>query len=284
MAGLFTIETVDPHVVYALLDDRLEFENNRMHCFSRLPMRQLLRFVPSHRGPMWWISEQEQEQSVAPTPDALLSALQQDMPSENEVVVVESLDWFVTKSGEDEVLNMLQNCDAIARNQGFTIVFPVEPLSFETRFWTRLRSLAPMLSIPKDEPNNVGTSAEEEEEKTQEVASSQVDEHQLVHLVSLPQSGFNTTILAKRMLQWKRMGFDLAELEPATLMQDVTVAYALYALIEDKIRSSVDAMRLIDAHQEKLTVTETERYRYRLMNLHDITRTVEEIENLISSR
>ena len=284
MAGLFTIESVDPHVVYAHLDDRDEFEGSRMHCFSRLPMRQLLRFVPSHRGPMWWISEQQQEQSVAPNPDALLSALQLDLPSEGEVVVVESLDWFVTKSGEDGVLNMLQQCDILARSQGFTIVFPVEPLSFETRFWTRLRSLAPMLSIPKEEPVDEDNSIEDEQEMAEEEVDSPEEQHQLVHLVSLPQSGFNATLLAKRMLQWKRMGFDLAELEPATLTQDLTMAYALYASVEDKIRISVDAMRLIDAHREQFTVTERERFRYRLMNLHDITATVEEIEHLISSR
>ena len=34
----------------------------------------------------------------------------------------------------------------------------------------------------------------------------------ITHLVSLPRLGFTSAVLARRMLQWKRMGFDLSAL------------------------------------------------------------------------
>lgn len=284
MTGLFTIETVDPHVVYVLVGEDERFQASKLHCFSRLPMRQLLRFIPSNRGQMWWISEQEQNQSISPLPESLLNALQTALPGEGDVVIVESLDWFVSRAGENSVLNMLQQLDGISRNEGFTVVFAVEPLSFETRFWIRLRSLAPLLSVPRDEVA-VQQGPEVPEKETAPENDSPNDEgRQLTHLVSLPRLGFNTTLLVKRMLQWKRMGFDLSELEPATLAQNTDAAFDIYALVEGKIRVSVDALRLMEEHQAILTVTERERFRFRFMSLHDIEAAVEELERLISTR
>ena len=80
------------------------------------------------------------------------------------------------------------------------------------------------------------------------------------------------------------MGFDLSELEPATLAQNTDVAFNIYASVEEKIRVSVDALRLVDEHQAILTVTERERFRFRFMSLHDIEAAVEELERLISTR
>ena len=97
MAGLFTIETVDPHVVYALVGEDEQFQVSKLHCFSRLPMRQLLRFIPSNHSQMWWISEQEQNQSILPLPESLLEALQTALPGEGDVVIVEILSEQTSK-------------------------------------------------------------------------------------------------------------------------------------------------------------------------------------------
>ena len=282
MAGLFTIESVEPHIVYAILDEIESFSDVQFHCYSRLPMRQLLRFVPSNRGPMWWITEHLHEQGVNPRPSALLNSLGDNLPADGDVVIVEALDWFVTKNEEETILQMLQECDALARNHDFSMVFPVEALAFTTRFWSRLRSIAPPLARPKQE-----ASVEEAASEKDMASDDGHDEpvlQQLVHLVSLPKDGFNETLLAKRMLQWKRMGFDLAELEPANMTKNLDDAHAIYATVEEKIRVSVDSIRLMDSHLDKLTVTERERFRYRLMNLIEVQQTTEQIESIISTR
>ena len=58
------------------------------------------------------------------------------------------------------------------------------------------------------------------------------DERVLTHLVSLPLAGFNKTLLAKRMLQWKRMGFDYSAIEPALSMNYMEEVHAVYASVE----------------------------------------------------
>ena len=92
------------------------------------------------------------------------------------------------------------------------------------------------------------------------------DERVLTHLVSLPLAGFNKTLLAKRMLQWKRMGFDLSALEPALSMNDMQEVHAVYAAVETDIRLAIDGLRLMEHHHGRLSVSEREMFNYRMMS------------------
>ena len=58
-------------------------------------------------------------------------------------------------------------------------------------------------------------------------------------LSRLPKIGFTNGILVKRILQWRRMGLDVSELEPA-LNYNVEDSYALYSIIEEKVRRVVE--------------------------------------------
>jgi hypothetical protein len=86
------------------------------------------------------------------------------------------------------------------------------------------------------------------------------------------------------MLQWKRMGFDLSELEPALAFEDLDRAHALYAQTEQRITGAIDVLRRLEAHESSFTVTERELHGYRLMNLIDLEATKEFVEHAISTR
>ena len=86
------------------------------------------------------------------------------------------------------------------------------------------------------------------------------------------------------MLQWKRMGFDLASLEPALSMHDLHHVHALYSSVESAIILAIDGLRLMEHHREKLSVTEREMFNYRMMSLMDVEHHITELETLISSR
>ena len=86
------------------------------------------------------------------------------------------------------------------------------------------------------------------------------------------------------MLQWKRMGFDLAALEPAMAANDMAKAHAIYVGVEAEIIMAIDAIRLIEQRNEDLTVTERERFNYRFMALNEVAEGYEQLISLLSSR
>ena len=288
MSGLYSVEIAQSPQLYVHLAGLEDLSSRHLRCYSRLPMRQLLRYVESNQASMWWISEQETAQSVPPNTSSLLNHLEAHAPDSNDVVVIEGLDWLVSREGDKEVLQFLQTLDGRSRAGDYTILLPVDPLSYHPQFWTRMRSLAPshprsgVVELPSEKTAH-GSSDPRTETKDVEPDSVK-DGQQLTHLVSLPSAGFTTAILSRRMLQWKRMGFDLAMLEPALSMKNMSDAHHLYASVERTVSKAIDLMRLLEANQDVLSVTEREVFHYRLMALSKVNTVEDELVNLLSTR
>ena len=286
MVGLYTTELVEPNLLYSAVQDHVTGTHAHLHCYSRLPLRQLLRHVSAQNATAWWISEHPSAQSVQPSRDVILNHILSQPVKEHDVVLIESLEWLVARNGEDAILELIQQLDTESKSHGYSILFPVDPLSLSQRFWKRLRAIAPAYDVLNEphvsEAHHDDLPVQENDDINEVDVTDEMPD--IIHLVSIPRHGFNHTILARRMLQWKRMGFDLAELEPAMTMQDLDHAHELYKSTEHTVTQAIDALRYLIAQQSRLTVTERERTHYRLMNLIDIDETVRELEHLVSLR
>ena len=67
----------------------------------------------------------------------------------------------------------------------------------------------------------------------------------LVMLTKLPKSGFTKQILQRRILQWRRMGLDTAEIESSLYHEDIESMYTEYIQTEEKVRRAVELERYI---------------------------------------
>ena len=61
----------------------------------------------------------------------------------------------------------------------------------------------------------------------------------LVFLTRLPESGFTKSLLQRRVLQWRRMGLDVSEIESALYSSNAESMYRSYTVIEEKVRRAV---------------------------------------------
>ena len=288
MGGMTTLDTASADGTYAVLADRIESCAGDVSIYSRLPMRQLLRFIASNKAEMWWISEHEGTRSIPPNVVNLEQHITVNTTPSQELLVIEGLDWLVSRSGAQATLAWLQRLHSLAVERGFDVVLPLDPLSMETHVWRRIAGLAPVLVQPRAEEEN---HIVEHDVDVLNEPSTAHDEPRLVeddrtvtHLVNLPFEGFTKSLLTKRMLQWKRMGFDLASLEPALSMNDLHQVHALYASVESTIILAIDGLRLMEHHRENLSVTECEMFNYRMMSLMDVEHHIDELEAMISSR
>ena len=290
MVGLHTLDSSSPTDAYLALEHRILGANGDVLCYSRLPMRQLLKFIPSNRASLWWISEHSSAQSVMPDPEVVLTHIDGRASSSTDLIVLEGVDWFVDRTSPQDTLRMIQSLDALSREHQLDLVLPVDSLALTSQFWARLRALAPPFEprsdASLDETSDVPVSEtlDEDSDSMDNDLVHNDSERTLVHLVNLPGVGFTHAILARRMLQWKRMGFDLAALEPAMAMVNLDDAYRIYRVVESDIISAIDAVRYMDAQRAKLTVTEREVYNFRLMSLSSVDETIAELERLVSTR
>ena len=288
MGGMVTLDTASVASTYGLLFERIESCEGDVSIYSRLPMRQLLRYVASNKAEMWWISEHEGNRSVAPNVVDMEDHITINTTPSQELLIIEGLDWLVSRSGAQDTLAWLQRLHGLAAEHGFDVVLPLDPLSMETHVWRRIAGLAPVVEVSSTvQEGHIG---EHDVDVSSEPAAgpdephSMDDEHRVTHLVNLPYDGFTKLLLSKRMLQWKRMGFDLASLEPALSMNDLSEMHALYVSVESTITLAIDGLRLMEHHREKLSVTEREMFNYRMMALLDVDVHIDELETMISSR
>jgi hypothetical protein len=82
------------------------------------------------------------------------------------------------------------------------------------------------------------------------------------------------------MLQWKRMGFDVSDLEPALSLSDSDEIHGIYLSVEEKIRTAVELARLLTLNRENYDVTTFEVTMFRIMQLTGL----DEIESMLHAR
>ena len=199
MGGMTTLDTASADGTYAVLADRIESCAGDVSIYSRLPMRQLLRFVASNKAEMWWITEHEGTRSIPPNVVNLEQHITVNTTPTQELLVIEGLDWLVSRSGAQATLAWLQRLHSLAVEHGFDVVLPLDPLSMETHVWRRIAGLAPVLEQPRaEEENHI---VEHDVDVLNEPPAAH-DEPQLVeddrtvtHLVNLPFEGFTKSLL-----------------------------------------------------------------------------------------
>ena len=279
LAGIYSLEITNHDDLFSEVERLAEGYQGKRFCISRLPQRTLLRHLSLEEYECYWLSEQDTARSVPPTIEAmhhLLNAFIQE--NTLGLSVIEGLNWFVQREGIDSVMNLLQRIETITANTNHTLLFPMDALAFDAIDWARIRSIAPAMEQP---PMTEVERIPHPEQKTESIEHGPQQESQLLaQLTSLPSLGFNKTQLSKRMLQWKRMGFDVSDLEPALSLSDSDEIHGIYLSVEEKIRTAVELARLLTLNRENYDVTTFEVTMFRIMQLTGL----DEIESMLHAR
>ena len=245
---------------------------------SRSPLRKLLRHISPIDTTFRWLTGVDQPQSLPFDVDAVIDCLTQWCETNSGVVFIEGMDLLFDAQGPEALFSLMSTIDRLASTNESRFFFILDPLAFPSNVWTRLSPIVPEWMEPTSTSPSpalpVVELATTGEPKHPLVSLHQTGyERTIAQLVALPRAGFNGTLLSKRMLQWRRMGFDLTDLEPAISATDMDRAYELYARVETKIRTATDALLELERHHDRYSVTQFEQFTYRLLNLVDVEAT-----------
>jgi hypothetical protein len=257
--------TTDEHIVF----------------LSRLPHRRLLDQLDISKIETYWMTHRVGQAHIAPDLKAIHDLIQSRISHHHGVIVLEGLEWLVTLHGESTILNFIRTLrDEIHRTQ-WMLILSLEPLAFNSIWLARLRREAPLMEVHLDVADQIESEVEPEDEDNaaEHIPVTEEGLPSLVMLNRLPKNGFTHALLRKRVLQWRRMGLDVSEVEPA-LHQALDDAFVLYTTVESKVRVAVELERRIDSVSEHLNASEltTSKFRIRqLTGLEDIERMLDSI-------
>ena len=262
------------------LDRYSQSSDEHLVYVSRMPHRRLLNQIDVTKIETYWMTHRAGQAHISPDLDHLHALIQSRINHHHGLIVIEGLEWLVSLHGETTLLNFIRTLrDDVHRTQ-WTLLLPVDTLAFNSIWLARFKREAPELVIQSmpTEPTPPPV-VEEAEVSMPLVEVTEEGLPQLVMLNRLPSNGFTRPLLRKRILQWRRMGLDVSEVEPALHMGDED-AFALYSKVEQKVRIAVELERAIEHHKSAFSASEltTSKFRIRqLTGLEDIRKMLESI-------
>ena len=262
------------------LDRYSQSSDEHLVYVSRMPHRRLLNQIDVTKIETYWMTHRAGQAHISPDLDHLHALIQSRINHHHGLIVIEGLEWLVSLHGETTLLNFIRTLrDDVHRTQ-WTLLLPVDALAFNSIWLARFKREAPELVIQSMSTEPTPTPITEEAEVSMPLV--EVTEEglpQLVMLNRLPSNGFTRPLLRKRILQWRRMGLDVSEVEPALHMGDED-AFVLYSKVEQKVRIAVELERAIEHHKSAFSASEltTSKFRIRqLTGLEDIRKMLESI-------
>ena len=259
--------------------DRINAAGYHAMLMTRLPPRRLLGKVDLNNIETLWLTERDASNALTPSLERIASRMRDRMAEKSGIIILDGLEHLMSQHGFAAVLTFLRAMIDDLSTSAWSLLIPVEPLAFEDTEIARLRREAPVWKIPQPEESDE-EELEDDETTFQEIISpAEGDEElptydtagdgsiRLVHLTKLPRAGFSSSILRRRILAWRRMGLDVSELEPAMKYQDIDRAYALYRVVEEKVRTAVELDRRVDLLESAGDSSNAASFRFRIRQL-----------------
>ena len=262
---------------YSQLFSDLEYmiEKNpetRFTLITRVPSRRLLEQLDLNVLDTYWVTEQETNDSIKPDFISIYKILNQNKDaSKEQVMVIEGLEFIADRIGPDALLSEITRLVDDLSMFNYTCILCLDLLAMPTKIATKLKYSLEILEISDE---HVTVTEYEEEHVEPSMAPGEHLEYELgkdgnprlVYLSKLPRLGFSNNILVKRILQWRRMGLDVSEIEPALKYQE-DKAYELYKLVEEKVRRAVDLDRFINSNSSSISASDLATDIFRLRQL-----------------
>jgi len=283
---LYTAELLDNTVLYPWLDKQLEVSQQQVLLFSRQPHKRLLEYIDLAKVESYWLSDRITSGAITPSLEKIANIITSKLPNDHGLIVVEGLEWLVSLHGEDAVLSFVRQIRDEAYQSSWKIIFPINCLVFDSVWLARLRREAPdadifssmqgdLIEINEDHSDTQNESIEEIKiHNFQQMPGEDIEldtredgSPKLVMLTRLPRNGFSNSILTRRILQWRRMGLDVSEVEPALTIIDEKMAHQLYSSVEEKVRRAVELENHLEAISDMISVAEFATARFRIRQL-----------------
>jgi len=263
---------------YSQLFSDIEFmiEKNpetRFTLITRIPSRRLLEQLDINGLDTYWMTEQDTNNSIKPDFSSVVEIFRQSKDaSDEQVIVIDGLEFISDRIGADQLLSEITILVDDLSKFNYTCILCLDLLAMPAKIATKLKYILETLEISNEKVLVTGNEDEEYIEPSitpgehMEYELGKDGNPRLVYLSKLPRLGFSNNILVKRILQWRRMGLDVSEIEPALNYQE-DKAYELYKSVEEKVRRAVDLDRFINSNSNSINASDLATDIFRLRQL-----------------
>ena len=271
-----TIKSVDfshRDLVYENLNLESENSDKKIIVVSRKPQKEIIRYLDIKKSDTYWMTELKVKAGIQPRLEKISSLITDNISNGSGIILIEGIEWLKQLHGEDSLLVMVRRINDQINSKNWSVIFLYNKLAFTTQWNLRFQREAPQIAIHKvdvneefeEDENNDYLHTPEKDESTEILEDGSP---KLTMLTKLPKSTFTISLLRRRIIQWRKMGLEVSELEPA-LHKEPKEAYFVYSLVEEKVRKVVELENLME-NLSNLDASERSIFRFQLRQLTSI--------------
>ena len=271
-----TIKSVDfshRDLVYENLNLESENSDKKIIVVSRKPQKEIIRYLDIKKSDTYWMTELKVKAGIQPRLEKISSLITDNISNGSGIILIEGLEWLKQLHGEDSLLVMVRRINDQINSKNWSVLFLYNKLAFTTQWNLRFQREAPQIAIHKVELNEEFEENENNDyfqtpEKDESTEILEDGSPKLTMLTKLPKSTFTISLLRRRIIQWRKMGLEVSELEPA-LHKEPAEAYLVYSVVEEKVRKVVELENLME-NLSNLEASERSIFRFQLRQLTSI--------------
>lgn len=238
----------------------------RLRIISRHPDRYANISLDQWSVDVAWCTPRPGRDRIAYTADAVVQDVQ-DNVTKATAYLLDVLDVLGPTS--DDIARWLLRLDESCASPEVDVYILLDRAMHSDHDIARWSSIVPLLTLQPEQTITADTKGQDASSSAHHAVATydddSADSDQLRHLTRLPV-GFSADALRRRILQWRRMGFDVSDLESALVQNDEEREHT-YRHVEADVRRAIDLDRQLTEFGGHLTATEIEHFRFRLRQL-----------------
>ena len=284
LGKVYSLNLVSQDEMLAFVDSYSMRDEDQVLLLSRLPQRRLLEHVDIDKVSSYWVTSQQVTGAIQPSLAEILDLVSSHAENGTGLAVVEGIEWLISIHGFDEVLKMALKLKDSISNKKWAVLFVVTDGIMDAIQQTQWHREVLEWEIPhkvelselSDIPSEDGIEIEDSEILLTVDRSSE-----LSFLVKISREGYSKDVVRRRILQWRRMGLDVSEAEPALFQESDSDGYKIYRVVEEKVRRAIELDNRLDILLEMGWRSEVTKMRFRIRQLTGFSEVESRINELI---
>ena len=262
----------------------MKHENTVTTCiYTRLSPQRLSQHLNLSSTEFHWLSESNVDYALSPSLEHIHHSISTRISSDSGIIWLDAVEYLISRQGFEAFLSFTRSlADEISRTD-WTLILPYSPLSLEDTQLAHIRREASPIDIgsspiPEIQSEDIEPSIDIQADEVESSFESTFEEDLesdfefipkisgLTMLSTITESALSPAVLARRIEQWKDMGFDVSNLHRAETF-DSGERYAIYREIEDLVRRAIECEKRIQMIEVRGHTVEAAKMRFRIMQL-----------------
>jgi len=278
---IYTLNLVSQDEVLAYVDKVSMRDQEHVLLLSRLPQRRLIEHVDLDKIEAYWVTTQDVMGSIQPSLDQISDLVTKRVENHNGIAIIEGIEWLISLHGYNEVLKLVMNLKDSLHRKPWSILLVVAEDIFDEIESAKWHREAPGWEVPTRIEFTENPTVEDNETEIDAGVEIEDSNASLSFLVRIPKEGYSKDVARRRILQWRRMGLDVSDAEPALFQESDDLGFEIYKAVEERVRRAIELDNRLDILEANGWKSEVTKMRFRVRQLTGLDEVEKRIDELI---